>query len=138
MSSAAVLVVGDDPALRAAIRLNLESEGVAVYETSASGDAWEPPATVSPAVCILDLHVPTPHEWTKLPAVRRWSALRDVPVLVVADEPPDPALGEEHRPDAHLIKPFHAEDLVRNVQRMLRSGAKFKVPSSKFKVQRAP
>src|SRR5581483_987422 len=120
MVQRSVLVLGDDPALRTAVRLNLEGEGVEVFEASPSAEAWESPRRQRPDMCILDLHVPTPFEWTKLPAVRKWDALRDVPVLVMADEPPDPGLGDDYHPDAHLMKPFHAEDLVRNVQRLLR------------------
>jgi DNA-binding response OmpR family regulator len=128
MPHRSVLVLGDDPALRTAVRLNLEGEGVRVFEASPSAEGWYPPdpslRSGRPDVCILDLHVPTAVEWTKLPAVRKWDALQDVPVLVMADEPPDPGLGADYRPDAHLMKPFHADDLVRNVQRLLRTRGK--------------
>jgi two-component system response regulator MprA len=123
MTSARVLVVDDDPEVRAAVEDGL---AVAGYETRGAADglaglaeltAWQPDAVV------LDVMMPA---LDGLAFCRRVRALGDrVPILVLTarDSVSDRVDGLDAGADDYLVKPFALDELTARLRALLRRAA---------------
>ena len=104
-----VLVVDDEPQVRATIREALSLEGYDVTEASNGAEALALLATVLPEVIVLDLWMPVMDGW----AFRRAQSVShaDIPVVVIsALDLSSPRL-EELGADALIGKPFDLDAL---------------------------
>ena len=104
-----VLVVDDEPHVRATIREALSLEGYDVTEASNGAEALALLATVLPEVIVLDLWMPVMDGW----AFRRAQSVShaDIPVVVIsALDLSSPRL-EELGADALIGKPFDLDAL---------------------------
>ncbi len=119
-SYARILLVEDDPALRAALSEALEESG---YEVACAADGQDalaqlgaPPA---PSVILLDLVMPVMDGWSFRAAQRKDPRLAAIPTIVLsATIAVDPRALDGLEPAAALAKPFDLDRLIATVQRL--------------------
>jgi CheY-like chemotaxis protein len=117
-SRARILLVDDDVDIRRSVGALLEDEG---YEVAAVGDgrqAWEQMhQSPAPDLLILDLMLPGMDGWQLRSRQRSDPTVRDIPVLAISADGSSKASAIDA--DAFLAKPFAADDLLREVKRIL-------------------
>src|SRR5512145_2334928 len=118
-SSARILLVEDDPGLRAALAEALREIG---YEVACAGDGRDALAQLgarpTPAVILLDLAMPVMDGWSFRAAQRKDPRLAAIPTVVLSASLTDPRALDELEPAAALSKPFDLERLIETVQRL--------------------
>jgi two-component system response regulator MprA len=115
-----VLVVDDDPELRAALTRALGLDGYEVRAVSNGKNALDAIATEPPDVMVLDLMMPVVGG---LEVCRRLRARGDrTPILVLTarDEVGDRVAGLDAGADDYLVKPFALEELRARLRALLR------------------
>ncbi|MFF8830020.1 response regulator transcription factor [Streptomyces sp. NPDC015131] len=122
-SGARVLVVDDDPEVRAAVEDGLAVEG---YDTRGAGDglaALSEVAAWQPDVIVLDVMMPV---LDGLAVCRRLRALGDrtpVIVLTALDSVSERVDGLDAGADDYLVKPFALDELTARLRALLRRAA---------------
>jgi two-component system response regulator MprA len=122
-TSARLLVVDDEPALRDALESSLAFEG---YEVATATDGYEALESVErdrPDLVLLDIMMP---RMDGLTAVRRMRSRGDtVPVLMLTarDAVGDRVTGLDVGADDYLAKPFELDELLARVRALLRRNA---------------
>jgi len=117
-----VLVVEDEPHIRDLVALHLRLDGWTV-DTVGHGDEALRLIQAQPFdLIVLDLMLPGLDGLTILKALRRESANRDVPVLLLTArrEEVDKVLGLESGADDYLTKPFGVRELVARARALTR------------------
>ena len=114
-----VLVVDDEPPLRAVVRGFLEREGMVVTEAADGPSAVEAARTFAPDVVVLDIMLPV---FDGLEVLRRIRTFSDplVIFLTARAEEVDRIVGLTVGGDDYLTKPFSPRELVARVQALLR------------------
>lgn len=115
-----VLLVEDDPTLRAQLRAGLEEAGYVVDEADNGRDAQHLGATEAFDAAVLDLGLPV---LDGLSVLKRWrEAGRSVPVLILTarDSWHEKVAGIDAGADDYLAKPFHMEELLARVRALIR------------------
>jgi two-component system response regulator MprA len=115
-----ILVVDDDPKIRAVLRRGLAFEGYVVVEAATGEQGLEKAREHIPDLVILDVMLPG---IDGLEVTRRLrSASEDVPVLMLTarDEVTDRVAGLETGADDYLVKPFSFEELAARIHALLR------------------
>ncbi|MEU2515616.1 response regulator transcription factor [Streptomyces syringium] len=119
----AVLVVDDDPDVRAAVVDGLSVEGYAVRSAADGLEALSAVAAAPPAAIVLDLAMPV---LDGLAVCRRLRDLGDrTPVLVLTarDAVSDRVAGLDAGADDYLVKPFALDELLARLRALLRRAA---------------
>lgn len=116
---ARVLVVDDEPPIRAVVRGFLEREGMTVAEAADGPAAVEQMRAFSPDVVVLDIMLPG---FDGLEVLLRVRAFADplVIFLTARTEEVDRIVGLKVGGDDYLTKPFSPGELVARVQALLR------------------
>lgn len=116
-----VLVVEDDPELRAAIRGVLDDLGLLAVEATDGSAAEAVLAGMRPDLVCLELLLPESSGYELCELIRRSPAHRDTPILVMSDRayPEDRAHALEAGADAFIVRPFDEEDLRRRIEALL-------------------
>jgi two-component system chemotaxis response regulator CheY len=112
-----VLVVEEEPAIRALLRAVLEDAGYAVREAADGAAALREVRAARPALVLLDLYLPRTGGWTFAETYRREPGRRAPIVVLTADanaEAHAAALGAA----GHLVKPFDLDELLGLVGRL--------------------
>jgi DNA-binding response OmpR family regulator len=119
---ARILVVEDQPAVRATVRAALERAGYAVAECADGATAIVEVSRTGPDLVILDVGLPDMDGMDVLREIRRGS---DLPVLVLTarGDEFDRVLGLELGADDYVVKPFSARELAARVRTILRRSA---------------
>jgi two-component system, OmpR family, response regulator len=115
-----ILLVEDDPTLRAQLRTGLHEAGYAVDEADNGRDAHFLGDTEAFDAVVLDLGLPV---LDGLSVLKRWrSAGRVVPVLILTarDNWSEKVAGIDAGADDYLTKPFHMEELLARVRALIR------------------
>ncbi len=118
-----VMVVDDDPKIRAVVRRGLAYEGFRVTEAATGEEGLAKAREHAPALIVLDIGLPG---IDGLEVTRR---LRDsgdevaVLMLTARDEVKDRVEGLETGADDYLVKPFSFEELLARVHALLRRRA---------------
>lgn len=115
-----ILLVEDDPTLRAQLRAGLQEAGYAVDEADNGRDAHFLGDTESFDAVVLDLGLPV---LDGLSVLKRWrSAGRVVPVLILTarDNWSEKVAGIDAGADDYLTKPFHMEELLARLRALIR------------------
>ncbi len=115
-----ILLVEDEPVLRAQLRAGLEAAGYAVDEADNGRDAHFLGDTGAFDAVILDLGLPVLDGLTVL---RRWrDAGRTMPVLILTarDNWSEKVAGIDAGADDYLTKPFHMEELLARLRALIR------------------
>ncbi len=115
-----ILVIEDDPGLRAALTEALEESG---YEVACAGDGKDAlaqlEASPAPSVILLDLAMPVMDGWTFRAAQRRDPRFAAIPTVVLSGSIAADAYALDGLdPAAALAKPFDLERLIATVQRL--------------------
>ena len=118
MTSARVLVVDDEPAIRESLAFALKREGLGVLEAASLREA-RAQVDEKPDLIILDLVLPDGNGLDFLRALRSGS---DVPVIVLTsrDDETDRVLGLEMGADDYVLKPFSPREVTARVRAVLR------------------
>lgn len=119
MSPMKVLAVDDDWAITRLIRRNLEKEDISVVEVSTGLDCMRVLRDEGADLVLLDLRLPDFNGWGILSLLRNTDSLKDIPVIIVSVEPPDPDRVRQLHPDDYLQKPFDIRELLSRVRRLV-------------------
>jgi two-component system, OmpR family, response regulator len=115
-----ILLVEDEPLLRAPLRSGLEAAGYAVDEADNGRDAHFLGDTEAFDAVVLDLGLPV---LDGLSVLKRWrDAGRTVPVLILTarDNWSEKVAGIDAGADDYLTKPFHMEELLARLRALIR------------------
>ncbi|MDP2075570.1 response regulator transcription factor [Hydrogenophaga sp.] len=115
-----ILLVEDDPTLRAQLRTGLHEAGYAVDEADNGRDAHFLGDTETFDAVVLDLGLPV---LDGLSVLKRWrSAGQVVPVLILTarDNWSEKVAGIDAGADDYLTKPFHMEELLARLRALIR------------------
>ena len=115
-----LLLVEDDPTLRAQLHMGLSEAGYAVDEADNGRDALHLGLHEPFDVVVLDLGLP---QLDGLSVLRRWRADgRTVPVLILTarDSWHEKVAGIDAGADDYLAKPFHMEELLARLRALVR------------------
>ena len=110
-----VLVVEDEPLLRAIIARNLVSRGCLVHEAASADEALTALRVELPDLLLLDINLPDRTGWDVLRELG--ASGQRVPTVVLSAVRVGPAPLAEFRPLAYLPKPFSIEVLLRLLAR---------------------
>lgn len=116
MAGRDVLLVDDDPELRALVTLILEDAGHRVRSAGDGREALEAVERGLPDLILLDMRMPVMNGWEFAAAFHeRWDKRRPIVVLTAAENPR--ARAAEIDAEGWLGKPFAADELLDAVQR---------------------
>jgi two-component system phosphate regulon response regulator PhoB len=117
-----VLVVEDEAALLTMLRYNLEKEGFRVDEACDGEEALTRIAECQPDLVLLDWMLPVMSGIEVCRQIRRKSATRDLPVIMVSarTEDQDAVRGLNTGADDYITKPFSLEALLARMRALLR------------------
>jgi two-component system OmpR family response regulator len=118
-----ILLVEDEPTLRAQLRQALTSAGYAVDEADNGRDAHFLGDTEAFDAVVLDLGLPL---LDGLSVLKRWrDAGRTLPVLILTarDNWSEKVAGIDAGADDYLTKPFHLEELLARLRGLIRRAA---------------
>jgi two-component system OmpR family response regulator len=118
-----LLLVEDDPTLRAQVRTGLEEAGYVVDEAGDGRQAHFLGDTGSYDAVVLDLGLPL---LDGLSVLKRWrEAGRAMPVLILTarDNWSEKVAGIDAGADDYLTKPFHMEELLARMRGLIRRAA---------------
>ncbi len=118
-----ILVVDDDPKIRAVVRRGLAYEGYRVVEAGSGEEGLERAREHLPQLVVLDVMLPG---IDGLEVTRRLRASGDetaILMLTARDEVRDRVAGLETGADDYLVKPFSFEELLARVHALLRRRA---------------
>jgi DNA-binding NarL/FixJ family response regulator len=121
MDCGPILVVDDDPALRALVASVLDSTGHTVREAGTGKEALAAATEERPSLVLLDVCLPGPGGYSLLRDLRDLLG-EELPVVFISGERTDPldsASGLFLGADDYVLKPFHPEELRARVQRLL-------------------
>ncbi|MDP2219881.1 MAG: response regulator transcription factor [Hydrogenophaga sp.] len=115
-----ILLVEDEPQLRAPLRTALDAAGYAVDEADNGRDALFLGDTETFDAVVLDLGLPV---LDGLSVLKRWrEAGRSMPVLILTarDNWSEKVAGIDAGADDYLTKPFHMEELLARLRALIR------------------
>ena len=114
-----LLLVEDDPAVRASLRRRLRFEGFQVEVAERGEEALEKFPLVKPDLVLLDVMLPGMDGFTVAERIRESSS---VPILMLTarDAVEDRVEGLECGADDYLIKPFEMPELIARLRALLR------------------
>lgn len=123
MTQQSVLVVEDDPKIRALLRNVLEGDGFAVREAESEAGVLATLAEGAVNLITLDVHLGAENGVDVARNIRRTS---QVPIIMITgkDDVIDRVVGLEVGADDYITKPFHVREVLARVRSVLRrSGA---------------
>jgi DNA-binding response OmpR family regulator len=112
-----VLIVDDEPNLRALVRTTIESPYYQVIEARDGEEAWTLIKERKPALVLLDIKMPRRSGLEVLKAIRADPGLRGTQVMMLtsSDDQADIDAGILAGTDYYLTKPFSPADLLARV-----------------------
>jgi two-component system OmpR family response regulator/two-component system alkaline phosphatase synthesis response regulator PhoP len=121
-----VLVVEDEPAIRELLALHLKLEGFGVVPSADGAEALRLARAERFDLIVLDVMLPGLDGISVCAAVRRDSANRETPILMLTArrEESDKVLGLETGADDYLTKPFGVREFVARVRALQRRHAR--------------
>src|SRR6476469_3245970 len=117
-----VLVVEDEAALATLLRYNVEKQGFRVEEATDGQEALIRIAEAQPDLVLLDWMLPQMSGLEVCRQIRRRSATRDLPVIMVTarTEDQDAVRGLNTGADDYITKPFSMDALLARIRALLR------------------
>jgi DNA-binding response OmpR family regulator len=118
-TSGRLLVVDDDPEIRAMLTRMLEAEGYQVRDVSTAHEALSLLSTRPPDLMILDVMLDSEDGFSVLAHIRRTS---DLPVILVTarSQESDRVFGLKLGADDYVVKPFSSAELAARIETVLR------------------
>ncbi len=125
MAEPRVLVADDDAAVCKMVQRLLEQAGCQVDTVSDGAEAWAAIKQNPPDLLVLDVAMPRMNGWEVLSRVREHEDYKNLPVLMLTalDTDADVTRGWALGADFYLPKPFHGQELVEVVKRLLQAAA---------------
>ena len=120
---ALILVVEDDPRLRALLQRYLGENGFRVTAAEHAAEAREKLRFLQPDLMVLDVTMPGEYGLSLTESLRREK--QEVPILLLTARgaPEDRIAGFEAGADDYLAKPFEAKELLLRIRALLRRAA---------------
>jgi CheY-like chemotaxis protein len=125
MSLARILIVDDDPGVRASLLMVLKFADYEVYEASSGAEALVLAETQSPDLIISDINMPDLDGIQTVEALRRLPHVRELPVIFISG-----LASEEHRRRIAVLgaaellsKPFSIQELMEMIGKCLKEGS---------------
>jgi CheY-like chemotaxis protein len=113
MGEIRVLVVDDEPDIRATVAEMLEIEGYSVEEASNGADALRAIELHAPDLILLDMRMPVLDGWGFAAELHRREV--DIPIVVMTAARDAARWADEIAASGSLSKPFGFDDLIRTV-----------------------
>ena len=125
MSGDLLLAVEDEPRNAALLEAILGRAGYRLHVCGDLGSAREWLATETPALVLLDRHLPDGDGLELIATIRGAARLRAVPILLVSASvlPRDQSAAMDAGCDGFLAKPVRVKPLIDEVSRLLDTGA---------------
>ncbi len=120
LAPAQILIVDDEPELRAIVAEYLTREGLAVCQAEHATAAREAVAAAVPQVAILDIRMPGEDGLSLARWLRAQHPALGIIMLTTAAEAMDRIIGLEVGADDYLPKPFELRELLARVRALLR------------------
>jgi len=116
-----VLVVDDEEDIRLVLQARLETAGYQVQTAGNGMEALDRIRSSPPDLVVLDLMLPGIDGFGVCAMIKRDQRFSRIPVILLTarSQPQDRATGVALGADAHLTKPFRAEELLAEVRRLL-------------------
>jgi CheY-like chemotaxis protein len=120
-----LLAVEDEPRNAALLEAILGRAGYRLHVATGVGEARAFLARETPAMVLLDRHLPDGDGLDLIPEIRGDERLGEVPILLVSASvlPRDVQMAMDAGADGFLAKPVRVKPLVEEVQRLLDAGA---------------
>lgn len=115
-----ILLVEDEPTLRAQLHAGLQEAGYAVDDADNGRDAWFLGDTETFDAVVLDLGLPVLDGLTVLQRWREAGRLMPVLILTARDSWHEKVAGIDAGADDYLTKPFHIEELLARLRALIR------------------
>lgn len=116
-----ILVVDDNPGIRAMLNVALGDEGYAVRTATNGAEALELVEHEAPDLILLDMRMPVMNGWEFARRLRERGGRQ--PVIIVMTATVDPRQwAEEIGANGHLGKPFELDELFSIIERCTRAG----------------
>jgi excisionase family DNA binding protein len=115
-----VLIVDDDPGLRAALRSNLEFDGIEVREAGSAQEGMAALEDEPPSLILLDVRMPQMDGWEMLRLVRERHGVESIPVVMFSGSENGADEAEERGAQAFVGKPFDPEKLLASTRALLK------------------
>ena len=117
-----VLIVEDEPDIRALLAFHLEREGFQVARSSSGADAIRQVRASPPDLVLLDLMLPEIDGLDVCRRLRQDPATASLPIVMITakGEEVDRVLGLELGADDYIVKPFSPKEMVARVRAVLR------------------
>lgn len=114
-----ILVVEDEPSVRAVLRDGLTAAGYRVAEADSRASLFQHLEQTTIALITLDLGL---GEEDGLGLAREVRAKRNVPIIMITgrDQPFDRVVGLQNGADDYIIKPFHIDEVILRIEKVLR------------------
>ena len=119
MTKPRILIVEDEADIRRFVRMALEKEGMAVFETGTLQDARLNAGSRQPDLMIVDLGLPDGDGKTLIREVRGWISAPIV-VLSAREDESEKVEALDAGADDYLVKPFGVPELLARVRAQLR------------------
>jgi len=116
-----VLIVDDDPGLRAFVRARLELEGYAVREAASADEGLAALEEGAPDLILLDVMMPRVDGWEMLRMVQERHGVGAIPVLMFSGKVDAASASEASSRGAQgfIGKPFDPQQLIESTKQML-------------------
>jgi DNA-binding response OmpR family regulator len=116
-----VLVVDDEEDIRMVLQARLETAGYQVLTAINGMEALDRIRSNPPDIVILDVMLPGIDGFGVCAMIKRDQRYSRIPVILLTarSQPQDRATGAALGADAHLLKPFRADELLAEVRRLL-------------------
>ena len=119
-----VLVVDDDPAVRALLAMKLHAEGLECRQAASARDGLAACASFKPDAVVLDVHLPDADGIEVCRRLKADPALRHIPILLVTGEAvqvESRTAGLDAGADDYVIKPFNVREVYSRIERLIRA-----------------
>ena len=116
-----ILLVDDEPDILKMVRLRLETAGYQVSVAADGEEGLQKAMLEHPDLMILDLMLPKLNGYEVCKALKQDPKFRSIPIILftaMAQEKDEKA-GFACGADAYMRKPFHSQELLAEVQRLL-------------------
>lgn len=119
-----VVVIEDHSVIRRLIELVVMPLDLDVHVSPDGSEGVAAVEELNPALVVLDIGLPGMDGWAVLDELRRRYSMVEIPILVVSaySAPADMGRAYEMGANGYMTKPFHPDDLMDAVDRLLHGG----------------